>query len=276
MPRSFTLCLALCLPAMVGCGRVVFRPQQPPQTVALSLEQQQQIAQREQELQSRASQLDTDNQELEAMLAQSRQQVQLLNDQIVATQDQLRATVDRLAHTEQSNSQLKQRTEALVASVSQPAGGSMIRPNSTLLQPLRLSGAAGVSVRQDGDVIRVAIAADELFYTSAAQLQPAGERLLQGVVGELTRAYPEHLIGLEGHTDGAPLASAQYPTSHHLSVAQATTAYDVLRRAGLPAAQLFVIGHGANHPLVSNATEAGRQKNRRLELVVYPETVRDR
>ena len=275
MPRLLALAAVLSLAPAMGCGRVVFRPQQPPQTVQLTLDQQQQSAQREQELRTRAEQLDRDNQELETMLAQSRQQSQLLSDQIVATQDQLRSTVERLANSEENNTELKQRTEALVASVSTPAVGG-IRPNSTLLRPLQLSSAPGVAVRQDGDVIRVAIAADQLFYTGDAGLQPPGERLLQAVTAELARAYPGHLIGLAGPTDGAPLVSSRHASSHHLSVAQATAAYDVLRRAGVPANQMFVIGHGANHPLVSNATTEGRQKHRRLELVVYPETVRQR
>ena len=35
--------------------------------------------------------------------------------------------------------------------------------------------------------------------------------------------------------------------------------------------QLFLVAHGTNHPLVSNATAAGRSRNRRVELVVYPD-----
>ena len=35
--------------------------------------------------------------------------------------------------------------------------------------------------------------------------------------------------------------------------------------------QLFLVAHGANHPLVSNATSVGRARNRRVELVVYPD-----
>jgi outer membrane protein OmpA-like peptidoglycan-associated protein len=34
---------------------------------------------------------------------------------------------------------------------------------------------------------------------------------------------------------------------------------------------LFVVGHGANHPAVSNGTSAGKERNRRVELVVYPD-----
>ena len=275
MLRTIAYLLVFALPFSTGCGRVVFRPKSE-NPVALNPQQQQLLAQQQQALQARASQLDADNQELESLLAQSRQQSQLLNDQVAATQAQLKATADRLASTESDNAELKNRTEALVASVSQPGVGASIRPNSTLLRPIRLQEAPGVSVRQDGDVIRVALASDRVFYTSSAQMQPTGERLVQGIASELLRNYPDHLIGIEGHTDGAPLASAQHPTSHHLSVAQATAAYERLLAGGVPAGQLFVIGHGANHPLVSNATAAGREKNRRLELVVYPETTRRR
>ena len=37
--------------------------------------------------------------------------------------------------------------------------------------------------------------------------------------------------------------------------------------------QLFVVGHGPNHPVVSNASDAGQARNRRIELVIYPETM---
>ncbi|TWT86832.1 putative lipoprotein YiaD precursor [Pseudobythopirellula maris] len=268
------LLAAALLPILSGCGRVVFRPDaaQQAQALQISPEQQRLLAQQQLELQQRTDALDRDNQELESLLAQSRQQAQLLRDQIVATQGQLKATADRLAATQQDNSQLKQKTEALVASVSQPAQEYM-RPNSTLMRPLELRNLPGVDARQDGDVIRVALSSDELFAPGGASLTPGGEQLLRGALGSVLTAYPQHLIGIEGHTDGAPVASAHFPTSHHLSIAQATAVYDAVRRgASLPANQVFLIGHGANHPRVSNATEAGRKQNRRIELVIYPET----
>jgi outer membrane protein OmpA-like peptidoglycan-associated protein len=39
---------------------------------------------------------------------------------------------------------------------------------------------------------------------------------------------------------------------------------------------MFVLGHGENFPLSSNATTAGQARNRRVEVVVYPETVGQR
>jgi len=78
-------------------------------------------------------------------------------------------------------------------------------------------------------------------------------------------------------TDVAIASSVGLPQTaspQHLSVAQATAVYDALIRAGgMSAGQLFVVGHGPNHPIVSNATAAGQARNRRVEIVIYPETV---
>lgn len=271
------------LPLAAGCGRVVFTPK-GPQAVALTPQQQSALAQQQQQLQTRADQLDRDNQELESLLAQSRQQMQLMQEQVVATQDQLRATADQLASSQQQRTELEGRTKALMASVQQsvensvgPRAGAAIRANNTLLRPLRVTSIPGVDVRQDGDVIRVTLPADQIFNPGAAQIRPEASGLIRSVASDLLSNYPDQIIGIEGHTDGAPVASPVYPTSHHLSVAQATAVYEAIRRStNVPAQQLFLIGHGANHPQVSNGTEAGRRQNRRVELVVYPETLRRR
>jgi flagellar motor protein MotB len=276
--RSSTLAWMLLAVVMTtGCGRVVFTPkgaQAPGQPIALTPQQQTQLAMQQQQLQQRADALDRDNQELEALLAQSRQHEQLMRDQTVAMQEQLKATSDRLAALHTDNQQLQSRTQALTASVQQPVGAE-IRANNTLLKPLQSANMPGVSVRQDGDTIRVTIAGDTLFAPGSAQLQPGADQLLRQVASDLMTNYPDHRIGIEGHTDNQTGMSAQYPTPHHLSVAQATTVYELLRQSlGASAEQLFVIGHGANHPQVSNATPAGQAQNRRIELVVYPETTR--
>ena len=57
-------------------------------------------------------------------------------------------------------------------------------------------------------------------------------------------------------------------------VAQASAVVDnLVRRNRISEKQLLAVSHGANHPRASNATPAGQAKNRRIEFVVYPETV---
>jgi chemotaxis protein MotB len=98
-------------------------------------------------------------------------------------------------------------------------------------------------------------------------------QMLATVTNELARDYSSQLIGIEGHTDSDPIPGGAWRNNNHLAVARATTVYDaVISQNRLQAKQLFVVGHGANHPVVSNATPAGKQRNARIELVVYPET----
>jgi chemotaxis protein MotB len=248
---------------------------QPNQQAAVTLtpQQQQTLAMQTQQNQQRAAQLDRDNQELESLLAQSRQHSQLLEDQVRATQTQLRDTTDRLASLQRDNEQLRTSTTALAASV-QTRSQAEIHANNTLVSNLTVSNMPGVQVRQDGDVIRIELPSDQLFNPGTAQFKYGGDAVLRAVAVQVVQNYPQQLIGIEGHTDGGPISSPQYPTDEHLSVAQAMTVYDLLTRgSGMSPKQLFVVGHGANHPIVSNATDAGRSRNRRVELVIYPETM---
>ena len=276
--RTFAA-LALALPtlALTGCNHQMVAANQPPPAAAVAAvppPQQQAIAQQTQQLQQRTAALDKDNQELASLLAQSRQQIQLLEDQMRATQQQLRDTTDRLASAQSDNDQLRSRTTALTASM-QTRGQGEIRANNSLLRNLTISSIPGVTVRQDGDVVRIELPGDQLFNFGTSQFKPGSEALVRAVAADLAQNYPQQMIGIEGHTDGSPPATAQFPTDQHLAVAQATALFDMLTRsAGLPAKQLFVVGHGGSQPIVSNATEAGRARNRRIDVVVYPETVR--
>lgn len=257
-----------------GCGRVVFKPKEQASTV--QLQQLQTLAQKNQEYQTRAQALDSDNQELESLLAQSRQQVQLLSDEMVAVRTQLRTTTDQLVAIRDNNEQLRSKTTALVAS-AQKRVGAEIRANNSLLKNLTVGNIPGVQVRQDGDVVRVEISDSQVFMQGSHYLVNGADRLLQNVAADLRRNFPDQIIGIEGHTDDTPTHSQQFPSNHHLSAAKALSVYNILIQSGtVPARQLFVIGHGANHPVVSNATEQGKARNRRIEFVVYPERIANR
>jgi flagellar motor protein MotB len=252
-----------------GCGRIGLAPNQAAQT---AMQQQvQTLATQNQEYQSRATSLDRDNQELESLLAQSRQQTQLLTDELGATRTQLQSTTDQLLAMRSDNDQLRTKSTQLVATAQQRAGAE-IRANNTLLKNLATKQMPGVEVRQDGDVVRVEAPADRVFMPGSNYLQNGGEQLLVSIAADLRQNFPDHIIGIEGHTDDAATHSQQFPTNHHLSAAQALAAYNLLVQKGTMApTQLFVIGHGANHPVVSNASDAGKARNRRIEFVVYPE-----
>lgn len=253
---------------LVGCaGNPLVMQQQMTQLH----QQQAQLALREREGQQRAQGLDRDNQELETLLAQRNQENQLLQDQLGALREQLGSVSTQIGQLREEKQAVETKAQTMVAS---RRSGATITANNSLRGSLPAINLPGVEVREDRDVIRVEIPAARVFQPGTARLASDAPQLLDTLAGELARAYPNQVIGVEGHTDSDPALGQAWLNLHQLSLGQSMAVYDYLvARSRLRPSQLFVAGFGANHPLVSNATGAGRERNRRVELVVYPESV---
>jgi len=235
--------------------------------------QQTQLAaqQRLQELQSRASTLDHDNQELEALLAQTRQQGKLLEDQLAAVKEQLSSATTQLSQLSEEKQNTERQAETLLASTKR-RGGATITANSSLGANVPKFGIPGIEARADGDVIRIELPGMLLFQPNTASLLPTAGAIVDQVASELARSYPEQIIGVEGHTDADPLPGTPGVSNHQLSVNRSMAVYEYLvTKNKIASVQLFAVGHGGNHPVVSNATPTGKQRNNRVELVVYPD-----
>lgn len=260
-------CVALLTLAAAGC-------QQNPNVAQQQAPfQQQQLAmmQRQQELASRSGSLDVDNQELQSKLAQTQQQNHLLQDQVNVMRDQLNSTTQQLAQAHESQITTEQQARALTASL-QKRNGASITANSSLARNLPTMNIPGIEIRQDADVVRVELPADKLFNPGTVQLRSDAPLLLDAVANELQRAYPNQIIGVEGHTD-TDSPPAGWTSNQQLSTSRASSVLDYLTtRSRIKPQQLFLVAHGSNHPVVSNASLQGKARNRRVELVVYPET----
>jgi chemotaxis protein MotB len=128
-------------------------------------------------------------------------------------------------------------------------------------------------IQERGLVVRV-LTDKLLFASGAAQLQPAGLPLLQEIA-HLLNIDQKHPITVEGNTDNQPIRSAQFPSNWELSTDRATTVLRYLIAHGVAEPRLSATGYAALHPLASNATAAGRGRNRRVDIVlnrIYPNT----
>jgi flagellar motor protein MotB len=266
--RYWACSLALGVLAAAGCAENPYVLQTQNQSL-----QQAQVAlqQRVQELQSRATTLDQDNQEMQSLLAQARQQGKLVEDQLVAVREQLAGASTQLAQLREEKQLTEQQAEALAASTRR-RGGAIITANSSLRKSLPGVNIPGIEVREDGDVVRIELPAARLFQPGTAAPQSSAGILLENVAAELARVYPDQIIGVEGHTESDPVRGTQGGDNQQLSVDRAMAVYQqLIARGKLQPSQLFTAGHAGNHPVVSNATPAGKARNNRVELVVYPE-----
>lgn len=88
-------------------------------------------------------------------------------------------------------------------------------------------------------------------------------------VYKIIKQYPGCMILIEGHTDSLAIKTYQYPSNQQLSEARAlNVAQHLIRTFALEEKRITPIGYGASRSLASNATEKGRSKNRRVEIVV--------
>ena len=144
------------------------------------------------------------------------------------------------------------------------------------------SGRVNIEVYEDYRGIVVSIGEEHMFEPGRADLRPAIWRFLDDVldVAKSNRAQ----IQVEAHTDGTPMRSARYPSNDHLSAARSVAVINYFMGVEaslppadqLPAHRLEALPAGATRPRALNMTEAGRRRNRRVELVFYraPENYR--
>lgn len=143
-------------------------------------------------------------------------------------------------------------------------GGYMDNQEAELRQRLR---AAGVSVQRQGNNIVLVMASDITFPVDSDQVNPQFYQTL-AAVGEVLAEYNKTTIEVSGHTDST--GAAQY--NQDLSQRRANSVAYVLSQNGVMPQRMYVMGFGETRPVATNATPAGRARNRRVEIQIVPYT----
>jgi outer membrane protein OmpA-like peptidoglycan-associated protein len=102
-----------------------------------------------------------------------------------------------------------------------------------------------------------------LFDFDSANIRPDAHRALTDVT-QVIKAYANRPARVEGHTDS--VASDEYNQS--LSERRAKSVADWLGANGVERSRLAATGYGEKKPVATNDTAAGRQLNRRVEVVI--------
>jgi chemotaxis protein MotB len=127
-----------------------------------------------------------------------------------------------------------------------------------------------VTMKQLGDQLTLGLATTLLFDSGEATLKPGGSDVLNRIGGVL-KNYPDRSIHVAGHTDNVAIKgrlAKKFPTNAELSQARAESARQALTEGGMSADKIDAKGHADSRPIASNNTAEGRQKNRRVEIVV--------
>ncbi|HET6674737.1 MAG TPA: OmpA family protein [Nitrospiraceae bacterium] len=136
------------------------------------------------------------------------------------------------------------------------------------LQDTMVKGA--ITLKQEGNQLSVSLSSSLLFAPGDVRLKPDGTTMLKRI-GQIIGQASNRAIQVTGHTDNQAIREElkkAFPDNRALSWARADSARKALISGGTPSEHIRAIGLADKKPLASNTTEAGRQKNRRIEIVV--------
>ncbi len=137
-----------------------------------------------------------------------------------------------------------------------------------LRQSISSSGLeSGVNVSEDKEGIRITFESPVLFNSGDADLRPDALPVLNELKNILVQT-PRDVV-VEGHTDNIPIHTDRFPSNWELSTERAISVAKYLFEQGnLNPEQFTVAGYAEFHPVDSNETAEGRQKNRRVEILL--------
>lgn len=105
-----------------------------------------------------------------------------------------------------------------------------------------------------------------LFQSSEAELTSSGKQLLSHLIPMLKESVG--IIMIEGHTDNRPIHTKRFPSNWELGASRATSVLHFLVSEQLSSDKLRAISYADTKPIADNTTAEGREKNRRVNIVI--------
>jgi len=141
----------------------------------------------------------------------------------------------------------------------------------TQLERIRLAMAAEIKADkayadQTADDIILTVGNVAVFASGSSEVLESFKPIA-AKIGDTLEKEPG-FIRVVGHTDNQPIKTVRFASNYELSIERAKNVADLIRERISKPERLVVDGKGADMPIASNATPEGRQKNRRVELII--------
>ena len=181
-----------------------------------------------------------------------KQQIDSMTQQNASMQKEVGSLAQEKAALVAANQQRQQQYESLVQGLSKEVEKGQLQ------------------VRQYKNMLAVDLAEQIFFDSGKATLKKGGKEVLKKV-GDALKGYENKIIRVVGHTDNVPVAKSlqtTFPSNWELSVARATNVVRYLQEVGVPPERMVPTGRAEYDPMAPNDTPEGRQKNRRIEIML--------
>ncbi|HEX7383286.1 MAG TPA: flagellar motor protein MotD [Burkholderiaceae bacterium] len=123
-----------------------------------------------------------------------------------------------------------------------------------------------VHVRRTKLWLEVEIGSDMLFDSGSAVMPKAAQDVITQLA-DVLKSFP-NALRVEGYTDDAPIHTAAFPSNWELSAARAASVVHLMIADGIDPERISLAGYGERRPIADNKTIEGRQRNRRVVIVI--------
>lgn len=128
-----------------------------------------------------------------------------------------------------------------------------------------------VSVEKNDLWVEVELNSSLLFGSGNATLDNEALRVLWKVAKPIRKL--NNAVQVEGFTDNVPISSYEYPSNWELSAARAASVVHLFTKYGINPDRLAAVGYGEHHPIEDNETPEGRERNRRVIIVIQSNAI---
>ena len=127
----------------------------------------------------------------------------------------------------------------------------------------------GVNVQITDRGLEISLMNSCFFDSGSAQIKKSAYPVLKKIGQMIKGKYANHSIRVEGHTDNQPMKSPIYPSNWELSSSRACSVVRFfISNFSFAKNRFSAIGYADVNPVSSNTTEKGRNKNRRVEIII--------
>ena len=243
----------------------VEKQQQADITAALNARQEREaraaaLAQQAEEARRQAIEATQAAQQATAQAQQANAQAQQANAAAQAAQTELEKSRKEAAEREAATTAQLAQQQAELEKVRQQAAENEAEARRLRMES-ELARIANTRREQRGFV--VTLSSGVFFDVGKSALKKGAQATLSRIADQL-KSDPNVKVSVEGHTD----STGSKAKNEELSQKRADAVRDYLVGAGVAADRVTAVGRGEEEPVATNKTAAGRQQNRRVELVI--------
>ncbi|MBO4956192.1 MAG: OmpA family protein [Muribaculaceae bacterium] len=215
-------------------------------------------------------------QSIEAALAEAKRNNEALLQQYHALQGNLTQSLEQNSQGNVNIAKLVDEINAsnryiqqLVAAKSKSDSLNMVLTNN-LTRSLTRDDLRDVDIKVLKGVVYISLADNMLFRSGSYEISDRAMEIL-GKIAKIIKDYNSYDVLVEGNTDNVPISRPNIRNNWDLSALRASSVVQVLQnKFGVDPKRLTAGGRGEYNPVATNDTAAGRELNRRTEIIITP------